>query len=195
MNLDQNYWVSRYENADTPWDAGTITQPIKDFFDKITDKNVKILIPGAGNAHEAIYLHCAGFRNVYICDWAAAPLQFLAAQLPDLPKDRLLESDFFALPYTDFFDFVIEQTFFCALPPAMRPDYAPKMQKMLKSGGQLVGLMFNFPLNTTGEPPYGGSESEYRSHFEPFFSQISIAPCPNSIKPRLGKELWVQMTR
>ena len=51
-----NYWEERYQKGETGWDAGTITTPLKEYIDQLTDKNLTILIPGAGNGHEFDYL-------------------------------------------------------------------------------------------------------------------------------------------
>ena len=53
MILDSNSWNERYISKNTGWDAGKITQPLKEYFDQLNSKNIKILIPGCGNSHEA----------------------------------------------------------------------------------------------------------------------------------------------
>jgi thiopurine S-methyltransferase len=191
MNIDKNYWEQRWEQGQTGWDTRSITTPIKEYFDQVEDKNVKILIPGCGNAHEAIYLFEQGFKNVFICDWAEAPLLVFAEKMPNFPKEQLLCTDFFELKENGF-NFVIEQTFFCALPVVMRPLYATKMRELLCSGGKLIGLLFNFPLTEQG-PPFGGSPEEYLGYFETVFEQVLIEPCYNSIKPRSGTELFIRI--
>ena len=40
--IDKNYWEKRWENNETGWDAGTITTPLKEYFDQLNDKNIKI---------------------------------------------------------------------------------------------------------------------------------------------------------
>jgi len=189
MNLDKNYWEQRWAEGQTGWDTRSITTPIKDYFDKVADKTAKILIPGCGNAHEAIYLYEQGFKNVYICDWAEAPLFVFAAQMPSFPKEQLLCADFFELQEKDF-DYIIEQTFFCALPPNLRVQYAPKMRELLRPSAKLVGLLFSFPLTEEG-PPFGGSREEYLTYFEPVFQQVYIENCYNSIKPRQANEYFI----
>lgn len=57
----------------------------------------------------------------------------------------------------DSFDLIIEQTFFCALDPKLRPEYAVKMAELLKPGGRLVGVLFNDTLNND-KPPFGGTK-------------------------------------
>jgi thiopurine S-methyltransferase len=189
LNFDKNYWERRWAEGQTGWDTRSATEPIKHYFDQIADKQAKILIPGCGNAHEAIYLFESGFKNVYICDWAEQPLMAFSERIPDFPKAQLLCADFFDLKTGDF-DFIVEQTFFCALAPELRNAYAHKVRSMLRKGGKLVGLLFNFPLTEAG-PPFGGSTEEYLHYFEPLFESVYIEPCYNSIKPRLGSELFI----
>ena len=79
---------------------------------------------------------------------------------------KLLHQDFFTL--NEKFDLVLEQTFFCAIPPEMRADYATKMNEILNTKGKIAGLLFDFPLTGEG-PPYGGSKAEYLSLFSEKF--------------------------
>ena len=185
--LSQNYWSSRYQNEMTGWDAGNITRPIKEYIDQLNDKSIRILIPGAGNAHEAEYLHKQGFSNVFVCDIAEEALQNLSSRCPSFPKEYLLYADFFNLE--DQFDLIIEQTFFCALNPSMRFDYVKKMNQILKKDGKLVGLLFGieFPFNG---PPFGGNIEEYRTIISTWLDLILLESCYNSIGPRSGHELF-----
>ncbi len=191
--MDKNYWQGRYEQEQTGWDAGAATQPIIDYFKDVTNKKAKILIPGCGNAYEAAHLWKNGFTNVYICDWAEAPLNNFSAANPDFPKEQLLNCNFFTLKEKDF-DYIIEQTFFCALSPQRRPDYAQKMHELLTPGGKLIGLLFSRNFEQEG-PPFGGSKAEYLTYFEPIFSDVSIENCLNSIPPRLGSEFFIEVQK
>jgi len=192
MKFDKNYWQDRWSAGQTGWDTRSVTEPIKHYFDQVADKNSKILIPGCGNAHEAIYLFESGFKNLYICDWAELPLRAFAEKMPDFPKEQLLCANFFDLEINDF-DYIVEQTFFCAIDPALRGDYAKKVKSMLKYGGKLIGLLFNFPLSEAG-PPFGGSNEEYLSYFRPLFEKIYMESCYNSIKPRAGSEFFINIS-
>ncbi|MCH2044002.1 MAG: TPMT family class I SAM-dependent methyltransferase [Saprospiraceae bacterium] len=188
--LDQEYWENRWQNAETGWDAGSATSPFISYFETIQNKQLKVLIPGCGNAHEAAYLHEQGFENVYVCDWAKEPLANLKNRLPSFPSEHLIHANFFDLQEQDF-DLILEQTFFCALTPDLRDAYCQKMAELLKEDGQLVGVLFNFPLTEKG-PPFGGDKASYENHLKSYFSSISIEPCTTSIKPRLGHELWLE---
>ncbi|MBT8223569.1 MAG: methyltransferase domain-containing protein [Eudoraea sp.] len=189
MMFDKAYWESRYKERAMGWDIGYISTPIKTYIDQLSDKAQKILVPGAGHGYEAMYLHNRGFLETYVVDIASLPLQHIREECPDFPKDHLLETDFFELEEGGF-DLILEQTFFCALHPSQRSDYAKKMFDILKPGGILAGLFFDFPLTPSGGPPFGGSLEEYQKLFEKKFRIHTLEPAYNSIPPRQGKELF-----
>ncbi|NRB58732.1 MAG: methyltransferase domain-containing protein [Winogradskyella sp.] len=186
-NLDSDYWEKRYQNNQTGWDIGEPSTPIKTYVDQLKDKNIKILIPGGGNSYEAEYLWHNGFKNIFVADIALSPLKNLKQRVEDFPDSQLLHSDFFKLD--NKFDFIIEQTFFCALNPDLRMQYTEQMLKLLKSHGKLVGLLFDFELTSEG-PPFGGSIEEYQNLFQNGFRIKTLEKSRNSIKPREGKELF-----
>ncbi|MGW8121937.1 methyltransferase domain-containing protein [Roseivirga echinicomitans] len=191
-SLNENYWTQRYESNQAGWDIGHVSTPIKEYIDQLKNKDIKILIPGAGNAYEAEYLWKQGFKNVWVIDLSKAPLDNLKTRIPDFPTAQLIQGDFFE--HQAQYDLIIEQTFFCALNPAMRKDYVTTMHERLADNGKLVGLLFNIPLNAT-HPPFGGNEEEYRALFSPYFNIEIMEEACNSITPRCGNELFVKMIK
>jgi len=187
MNLNKNFWSDRYSTNQIGWDVGEITTPLREYIDQIEDKNIKILIPGAGNSYEAEYLFNKGFKNVSVIDLVKTPLENLLKRVPDFLKENLLQGDFFELEQS--FDLILEQTFFCALNPSLRKRYVEKTYELLKPKGKIVGLYFEFPLTQEG-PPFGGSKKEYVSIFKDNFNIKILEQCNNSILPRKGKELF-----
>lgn len=199
LQLDANYWNERYLKNDFGWDLGTISPPLKDYFDQIKNKNLSILIPGAGNSYEAEYLVNNGFTNVYVCDLAEEALSNLKKRCPAIKSENLLFGDFFELNSNSHFkplvfDLIIEQTFFCAINPSLRSTYFKQMHKLLKPGGKLVGLLFDAVLNSD-QPPFGGSKAEYPGYFEQLFDVQHFEQAYNSIKPREGRELFINLIR
>ncbi|MBO3698344.1 methyltransferase domain-containing protein [Roseivirga sp. E12] len=190
VDLNEGFWTDKYQNDQIGWDIGYVSSPLKAYFDQLEDKGLKILIPGAGNAYEAEYLWANGFKNIHIVDISLAPLTAFKKRIPDFPNEQLIHADFFQL--SDKFDLIIEQTFFCALNPSLRRDYVLKMRELLKSNGQLVGLMFKVPL-FEDRPPFGGNEIEYRDLFSDCFRIDIMEVAYNSISPRQGSELFVKM--
>lgn len=192
MELDQDFWAERYATGDTRWDLGAVSSPLKAYFDQLMDKELDIMIPGGGRSYEAEYLHRLGFANVHVVDLTGAPFEDLIERCPDFPKDHLHVGDFFT--HAGRYDLIIEQTFFCALGPQLRPRYVKRMHELLNPRGKLVGVLFDDPLNTE-HPPFGGNEAEYRKLFSPVFTDLSFERCYNSIPPRAGRELWLRAVK
>jgi len=188
MKLTKEYWTNRYIENNIPWDAGGITTPIKTYIDQLSDKEIKILIPGVGTGHELTYLYEKGFKNVYGLDISEEPIKHFKNKNPQFPANQLIVDDFFH--HTDTYDLIVEQTFFCALKPDLRALYVSHSSKLLNKNGKLAGVLFSFLLTSQG-PPFGGSLDEYESLFSKYFIIETLAPCYNSIKPRKNKELFI----
>lgn len=189
---DASYWSNRYRNHQTQWDIGFPSTPLKTYIDQLENKEVRILIPGCGNAYEAEYLHQRGFINVTIVDIAEEPLTAFKNRIPSFPEDHLVTADFFELDGK--FDLILEQTFFCALNPKLRVAYVEKMNSLLSAKGKLVGVLFNIPLNSD-KPPFGGHIGEYSPLFNRYLTVKVMEKCYNSIEPRRGNELFVIATK
>jgi len=185
------YWSKRYDESRTGWDIGYPSTPLKEYIDQLKNKELRILIPGAGNAYEAEYLFELGFKNVFVLDISEAPLIALKKRIPSFPENQLLHDDFFK--HEGKYDLILEQTFFCSFPPlkSSREQYAKKMSKLLNDNGKLVGIYFNMPLTGDMEKrPFGGDKNEYLDYLNPYFNVNVFEECYNSIKPRKGTELF-----
>lgn len=179
------FWSERYLKQQTGWDIGHASPPLTSYMQQWKNKDARILIPGCGNAYEAEFLVEAGFTNITLIDIS----EVLVKKLRDQIKSRfvkIIHTDFFA--HTGTYDLILEQTFFCALPPALRTDYAAKMYDLLAEGGTLAGILFN--RHFEGGPPFGGSMDEYEILFGQKFTIKTLAPCYNSIDPRKGSEAF-----
>lgn len=188
MDLSENAWDNRYLNKDIAWDLGEVSPPLKAYFDQLTNKEIKILIPGGGNSYEAAYLFEKGFENVWVVDLSKTAIANIQRSIPKFPPSQLIQGDFFDME--DSFDFIVEQTFFCAIHPSLRADYVVKMNSLLKPKGTLVGLLFNAPLNKE-KPPFGGNKAAYMEQFKRFFEIQKMEACYNSFGNRKGRELFI----
>lgn len=192
QELDEKYWENRYQSQETGWDLGKISTPLKEYFDQLTDKNQKILIPGCGRAYEAEYLFRLGFKNVFPADIAESAKNDFFRRVPDFPSENWISEGFFEI--RSKFDLIIEQTFFCALDPDLRKKYAQKMSELLVTNGKLAGLLFTNVPNPVG-PPFGGTEEEYRHLFGTGFEILKMEKCYNSIPPRANRELFILLKK
>jgi SAM-dependent methyltransferase len=192
IHLSEQFWEERYSSGQTGWDMGCVSPPLQAYVDQLRDKEMSILVPGCGNAYEAIYLAQQGFSNVTVVDIATAPLRNLERQLAgqQAGQVRLLHADFFGLQGN--YDLMLEQTFFCAIDPGLRAAYVQKAWELLMPRGVLAGVLFASHFKEAG-PPYGGTEQEYRSLFARKFVIDTMAACYNSHPKRMGNELFIHM--
>jgi methyl halide transferase len=189
--LDQAYWDAQYKAKATGWDLGIVSPPIQEFIDTIQDKNSAILIPGGGNSYEAEYLLQQGFTNITVIDIAPTLIEVLQQKFVNHPNIKIILGDFFE--HQGQYDWIIEQTFFCALPPTMRPKYVWKMHQLLAPKGKIVGLLFNRDFEEG--PPFGGNKVEYINLFSGAFSIQKMEVCPNSVAPRANSELFIELEK
>lgn len=189
-NFNKTYWSERWKTGETQWDVGQPTTPLKNYIDGLNNKTLKILVPGAGNGYEGIYLIEKGFTHTTIMDICEEPLEALRKN-HGIKDSNLVLADFFE--HNGQYDLILEQTFFCALDPKLRSQYVDKCYELLVPGGKIAGVMFNCDFGNN-HPPFGGSAEEYVKLFEKKF-EINIAPCYNSIPPRQNRELFVQFVK
>jgi SAM-dependent methyltransferase len=183
--LNADYWSNRYQMNDTGWDIGYGSTPLVEYLQTITDKQLAVLIPGCGNAYEAEWLLQNGFTNVTVLDISPVLTAALKERFKNQPIN-IITGNFFE--HKGQYDLILEQTFFCAIDPALRSSYVTKMHELLKHGGKLVGVLFNRSFE--GGPPFGGNKEEYELLFSKHLHIKKMELCYNSIPPRQGAELF-----
>lgn len=190
--LGETYWNNQYEAGATGWDLGEVSPPLKAYIDQLTNKNLRILIPGCGNTYEADYLLQQGFTDITVIDIAPLLIAQLKEKYKGNPHIKIIPGDFFTHEGT--YDLILEQTFFCALIPPLRKEYVLKMQELLAPGGKLVGVLFDREFDQQG-PPFGGSKCQYEPMFEKGFDLKTFHLCYNSFEKRKNTELFITLVR
>lgn len=185
--LDVDFWDTKHAIGDTPWQLDQPSPPIIAYLSQIQKKDLRILIPGAGQGYELDYLLQNGFTDVLVCDLSSHAIERLKDRVGDNPSVHYYVGDFFDL--RGKYDLGLEQTFFCALNPELRLAYLNKMHEILNVNGKLVGLLFASEFPFEG-PPFGGDINAYKSLFEKKLHIKTMNMCYNSVKPRLGNELF-----
>lgn len=193
--LDASYWDGRYRAGATGWDIGAANRGLVDAVVERVAPSARILIPGAGRAHEALALWRRGYRETTVLDWSAeaiaavrrrvatADVGLSAAEL----DSRLVHADFFA--HDARYDVIVEQTFFCAIDPELRPEYVERAARLLAPAGRWIGVLFDREFPTPG-PPFGGTRAAYERLFRERFVLEHLGPNERGIAPRSGSELF-----
>ena len=187
---DTQFWEDIYLDDDAGWDLGGVT-PV---FDNIADQlsRGKVCIVGCGKGYDAVMFAQKGFEVTAVDFAPSALIKLEIMSNKENVNVQILQSDIFVLTpeYDSVFDYVIEQTCFCAVNPQRRQEYERLVYKILKPGGKLIGLWF--PLDKTIEdegPPWGITIDEVKSIFKngwiierEEFPEISIQPRKNREK-------------
>lgn len=190
--LNQNYWEAQWQSKKTGWDMGQASPAITEYMEQYPNKNAAVLIPGCGNAYEAEYLIANGFTNITLIDIAPKAVEALKEKFADKPQVNVLCEDFFQ--HKGNYDIIIEQTFFCAIPPFRRKEYVEKTASLLNENGKIIGVLFDKQFNEPF-PPFGGCSCEYKPIFEPHFTIKTMDECYNSIPPRAKSEVFINLIK
>ncbi|HEY4797863.1 MAG TPA: methyltransferase domain-containing protein [Bacteroidia bacterium] len=189
--LSSDFWDDRYLTNETGWDMGEVSPPLKNYIDQLTNKDIRILIPGCGNTYEAEYFLARGFSNITVIDFAPTLVNKLKLKFQNT-NIRVVLADFFE--HSGTYDLILEQTFFCAIDPELRSAYCGKMHSLLSENGKLVGVLFNKHFEKEG-PPFGGSGNEYDHLFKNHFEFVVFESCKNSHPKRQDVELFIVLRK
>jgi SAM-dependent methyltransferase len=186
------FWEDIYLENDTGWDLKDVT-PV---FDSISNELIqgKVCIVGCGRGYDVIMFAKKGF-DVTAVDFAPTPI----SELNKLAIEKsvtitTVQDDIFSLveKFPDTFDYVIEQTCFCAIHPNRRKEYEILVRTILKPGGKLIGLWF--PLDKSqeeGGPPFGTTIDEVKSIFNSGWKIEKEEFSSQSVEPRKGREILI----
>ena len=184
-----SFWEQRYEKGEIGWDLGAETPVFTAISEKL--KPGKVCILGCGNGYDAISFSKKGF-SVTAVDFARTPINNLqiAARSLSLSIETIKKDIFDLIPdYSSQFDYIIEQTCFCAIDPRKRQQYSNLVHDLLKVGGKLIGLWM--PLDKDiidGGPPFGVKENEIKKLFSTKWKITEDCFPTQSIEARKGRE-------
>jgi SAM-dependent methyltransferase len=187
--METAFWQSRYQEHRTPWDLGTVAPPFVDLLAKPPFPMVPgyMAVLGAGYGHDAAFFGQHGFQ---VSGFDIVPEAVQAATKRYGQWARFVHADLFSLApeYNGQFDYVLEHTCFCAIPPDRRPEYLAVVKRLLKPGGYFIGLIWAMVDREDG-PPYPSTEAEIRTLFDVAFQQHLCVVPSHSVPLRQGQEL------
>lgn len=193
---EKEFWNQRYLDNSTGWDLGQVSPPFVHLVElrKLVPYS-NILIPGAGRGWEAIYLARQGFEVTCVDFAPEAIREAETLSLKEGVKVHYVEEDLFRLTpdRTGVFDYLLEQTCFCAIDPERRADYVKMAVRMIRPGGELVGLFYVH--GKEGGPPWTTTAEEVRTLFRERFDFLEFAITDLSVESRKGEEILARLRR
>ena len=188
-------WNALYEGGSTPWDLG---RPHPELDRRLsldpalgTAGVGRALVPGAGTGHDAAALARAGW-DVTALDLADATEGGLLEALA--PYGGSVEiGDALAFTPEEPFDLVFDHTFFCAIDPALRPEFGSMCRRVLRSGGAIVSIVFPIGSPDSGGPPWGFDPEMLGAALGEGFHRGEVSPSFESVGRRSPHQ-WASWT-
>ena len=137
-----DFWEDIYKKDDIGWDLNGPTPTFEKIASKL--KPGKVIILGCGRGHDAITFARFGFE-VTAVDFAPSAISYLKSLcIMKNVKVNIIQNDIFLLgrSLNNYFDYVIEQTCYCAIDPNRREQYERLIYRILKPDGCLIGLWY-----------------------------------------------------
>ena len=138
----------------------------------------KVCFVGCGRGHDAVYFAKQGF-DVTAVDFSSEAIK----DLKGLSKKasvfvNCIQEDIFTFfeRFSNYFDYIIEQTCFCAIHPSRRSTYEIMARSILKPKGSLIGLWFPLDkkVEAIGMIEYSSSKAPESSCFDTLRQTILI---------------------
>ncbi|XP_016471121.1 putative thiol methyltransferase 2 isoform X1 [Nicotiana tabacum] len=183
-------WEKCWEKGLTPWDLGQPTPILVDLHQRGALPKGRALVPGCGSGHDVVAIACPErfVVGLDVSENAIKQATKLFSSSKRAEYFAFLEADFFTWRPTHLFDLIFDYTFFCAIEPEMRAQWASRIRDLLKPDGELITLIF--PISDhEGGPPYKVSVSDYEEVLHPLGIRAeSIVENNLAIPPRRGRE-------
>ncbi len=182
-------WEERYQEQTTPWDLGEAAPGFGSLLNSQNKPNPgKTAVLGCGRGYDAVLFAESGFEVLGFDFAPTAITDSISLAQKSHSTATFLQRDIFELgtEFPHHFDYVIEHTCFCAIPPERRTEYVKLVRSILRPNGQLIALFFTH--NRPGGPPFGVTPAEIRQYFEADFDLIFLEPVLNSVPSRQGEE-------
>lgn len=184
-----HWWTETYQKGQAGWDLKAPHPALQDMLPRLKMPRSRILVLGCGEGHDAAYFAQEG-HVVTAIDFSEEALTRARAQYGSFPI-QFIQKDVFELSrsFDKSFDFVLEHTLYCAVPPERRSELVRIWNRSLVQGGYFMGLFFTMEKRTG--PPFGAREWEIRQMLQKDYHMLFWGRWKNSPGWRQGKELFM----
>lgn len=193
MTIDPVDWDAAYAAAATPWDLG---EPVPLLIEALVDGLLGVpgsaLVPGCGRGYDAGALAEAGWRTVGV-DLAPHAVDEATAAYPTVTfaLGDALDPDVALTRTGGPVDLLWDHTFFCALPPGLRPRYGELVRAVLKPGRLLASAVFPLDRPDDAGPPYRYVPEHMEEVIGDGFERIHLGPPVASMVPQWHRRLAI----
>src|SRR6266568_2854750 len=141
--MTDQYWESRYQTHDMPWEKGAPSPGLVDFLSAHSEiPRGKVCVPGCGTGHDVRAWAGAGFAT-FGFDIAPTAVQLAseATRAAGLAAEFRL-ADFLTAEPPILFDWIFEHTLFCAIQLEERDAYVDAVLRWLRPDGHYLAVNY-----------------------------------------------------
>ena len=191
--ISREYWETRYQSSDMPWEKGAPSPGLVDFLAAHPDlPRGTVCVPGCGTGHDVREFAKAGFA-AFGFDIAPSAVRLATEKTRAAGlKAKFQLANFLQDKPPQQFDWIFEHTLFCAIKPRERDDYVRAALRWLKPDGQYLAV--NYLIPDKDGPPFGTTREELWRRFSPHFELVGEL-VPRSYPNRTGLELLLWWRR
>jgi SAM-dependent methyltransferase len=185
--VPNDFWEGRWQSGHTPWDHGRHAPPFAEFVEAEGPPQGDLLIPGAGSGNDVRFFAGLGARVTGL-DVAPSAIKVAENRNPH-PNAHYKVGDILD-PAPDLlgrFDWVVEHTCLCALPPQFWPAYARSIPRLLRPGGRFLAIFYRNPHDDEG-PPFGIDATTIKTLFDPSFVLLKAGVPKQAYESRQNRE-------
>lgn len=186
------FWSQIYsEDKTPPWDLETYNPVLETATAQLKLNKLRILVVGAGRAHDAVYFSRQGHIVTALDFSPEAKRRFEEFYPQEKENLQYVIGDIFNPPqdWKNSFDLIFDHTLFCAIDPYRRNELIKTWTLLLHVDGSLLSIFF--AMDKPAGPPYGATEWEIAQRLKDHFNLVYWTRCKNSHPRRMGKELLV----
>jgi hypothetical protein len=185
--VSREYWESRYQSSDMPWEKGAPSPGLVDFLVAHPDlPRTAVCVPGCGTGHDVREFAKAGF-STFGFDIAPSAIQLAVEKTKAAGLTAQFRlGDFLHNEPPQLFDWIFEHTLFCAIQPEERDEYVRAVLRWLKPDGQYLAVNYLIIEDAAG-PPFPSTRDELCRRFSPRFELVADW-IPRSYPNRTGQE-------
>jgi len=188
--MNQEFWETRYQTGDMPWEKGEPSPGLVDFLKAHPElPKGTVCVPGCGTGHDVRAWAAAGF-DAYGFDITPSAIKLAREKTAAAGLEaQFQQSDFLRDKPPLQFDWLFEHTLFCAIQPNQRDDYVHAVLRWLKPNGYYLAV--NYLIPDEDGPPFGTTREEQLKRFSNYFELLEDW-VPRSYTNRTGLErmLW-----
>ncbi len=199
---DLDFWQSRFETGNTPWDRGQANPQLERWIAAGTiAPGISMIVPGCGQGWEVASLAAHGIAVTGV-DYAPGALSACASLLQSAGlAAALVQADVLDWQPAAPADAVYEQTCLCAIHPDHWRAYADRLHAWIRPGGRLFAMFVQALAEESAQgfikgPPYHCDIHAMRALFPEARWEWPAPPYPRLGEPSaLFQELAVILVR